>query len=168
MGAANDFWDDSDYFTGPPIDADMVGSAEQLFGYKLPTSYVRLLETRNGGSPLRSCFPTTAPTSWAKDHIALSGIRGIGGEWGIDSPELGTIPMAREWGYPSIGIIVGECPSAGHDVVMLDYSLCGPTGEPRVVHVDMQCHSPRVTVLADTFQAFLDGLVDCDRYEDEV
>lgn len=160
------FWKDDDYFTGPPLTDDMVDRAERMLGLKLPGSYIRLLYTRNGGSPARDCFPTPTPTSWAPDHVALSGIRGIGGTWGIDSPALGTAQMILEWGYPDIGVIVGECPSAGHDVVMLDYSRCGPTGEPRVVHVDLDHPSTRITPLADNFQAFVDGLVPASRYED--
>ena len=162
------FWTDSDYFTGPPLEDRMVRAAEQLLGYKLPSSYVRLLRSRNGGTPIRNCFPTSTPTSWAQDHVAISGIRGIGGEWGIDSPSLGSLPMIAEWGYPAIGIVVGECPSAGHDVVMLDYSLCGKDGEPRVVHVETECASPQITVLAGDFRSFIDGLVNGSIYEIEV
>ena len=168
MTDMDDFWTESDYFTGPPLTAALVRHAEELLSYKLPESYVRLLQTRNGGTPIRDCFPTLGPTSWAEDHIALSGIRGIGGEWGIDSPDLGTIPMIQEWGYPKVGIIVGECPSAGHDVVMLDYSQCGPAGEPQVVHVETERASPQVTVLANDFQAFINGMVVGSRYDTAV
>ena len=161
----NDFWTDDGYFTGPPLRDEMVRAAEALLGYTLPVSYLNLLRSRNGGTPVRTCFPTTTPTSWAEDHIALTGIRGIGGQWGIDSPELGNACMIEEWGYPDIGIVVGECPSAGHDVVMLDYSMCGPSGEPRVVHVETECSVPRITLLAGDFQAFVDGLVDRSEYD---
>ena len=165
MSDVDEFWSEDAYFTGPTLTGDMVRQAEELLGYKLPSSYVSLLKTRNGGTPARDCFPTAVPTSWAKDHIALSGIRGIGGDWGIDAPGSGTITMIREWGYPDLGVIVGECPSAGHDVVMLDYSQCGPAGEPQVVHVETECLVPQVTILADNFQAFLDGLVDGSGYD---
>ena len=168
MTDMDDFWTESDYFTGPALMDDMVRRAEDLLGYRLPESYIRLLRSRNGGSPARDCFPTSNSTSWAEDHIALSGIRGIDGEWGIDSPSLGTIPMIQEWGYPNIGIVVGECPSAGHDVVMLDYSQCGPAGEPRVIHVEIECSSPQITFLANDFQAFISGLVHGSRYDAEV
>lgn len=160
----NSFWDDSDYFTGPALTTGAVVEAEANLGYKLPKSYLELLQSRNGGTPRRDCFPTSSPTSWAEDHIALSGIRGIGGEWGIDSPTLGSQVMIQEWGYPQVGVVVGECPSAGHDVVMLDYSICGPTGEPRVIHVEMKRGSPKITVLAAEFASFIDGLVDSDMF----
>ena len=141
------FWDASeDYFTGPALTEEMIRSAESRLGNKLPDSYVRILRVRNGGTPLRCCFPTVEPTSWARDHIRISGIRGIGGEWGIDSDTLGSAYMIRQWGYPNVGIVVGECPSAGHDVVMLDYSDCGPRGEPRVIHVETESAEPQVLV----------------------
>lgn len=162
------FWTDSNYYTGSPLDNGMIHSAEQSLGYKLPSSYIRLLGSRNGGTPSRDCFPTSTPTSWANDHVAISGIRGIGGERGIDSPSLGSLSMIKEWGYPNIGIVIGECPSAGHDVVMLDYSLCGKDGEPRVIHVETECASPQITVLASDFQSFIDGLVNGSIYETAV
>jgi SMI1-KNR4 cell-wall len=158
MTNLSDFWTDDRYFTGPTLSEEMIARAEALLGYKLPHSYLNLLRTRNGGSPRRDCFPTEVPTSWATDHIALSGIRGIGGEWGIDSPSLGSAAMIAQWGYPRSGVVVGECPSAGHDVVMLDYSTCGPEGEPRVVHVETEADTPVITVLAQDFGAFVAGL----------
>jgi len=159
------FWDDSDYFTGPALTAESVAGAEASLGYSLPAAYVELLRSRNGGCPRRDCFPTATPTSWADDHIALSGIRGIGGEWGIDSPTLGSEVMIKEWGYPRIGIVVGECPSAGHDVVMLDYSLCGQHGEPQVIHVETERDSPEITVLAPNFAKFIEGLVTAETFD---
>jgi len=154
----SDFWTDKEYFKGPPLTDDLVAQAEAKLGYRLPRSYLNLLRTQNGGTPRKDCFPTETPTSWAEDHIAISGIRGIGGEWGIDSPSLGSEAMIREWGYPNIGVVVGECPSAGHDVVMLDYTQCGHQGEPRVVHVETEIDSPQITVLASDFADFIAGL----------
>jgi hypothetical protein len=172
MSQSDDFWDDpfddSNYFTGPPLTEAMIQAAETTVGYKLPQSYLRLIRIKNGGSLKRDCFPTDVPTSWAKDHVALSGILGIGGEWGIDSKTLGSRKMIPEWGYPDVGIVVGECPSAGHDVIMLDYSKCGHEGEPRVVHVETETSdAPEVLVLALDFETFLRGLVESSRYEQE-
>ncbi|MBK1690434.1 hypothetical protein CKO37_23345 [Rubrivivax gelatinosus] len=158
MTLASDFWADDEYFMSPPLTEDRIASAQARLGYKLPGSYLELLRTQNGGTPRRNSFPTTTPTSWAADHIAVTGIRGIGGEWGIDSPDLGSAAMINEWGYPKIGVVVAECPSAGHDVVMLDYTQCGPQGEPRVVHVETESDPPHVTVLASSFAHFLAGL----------
>jgi hypothetical protein len=41
---------------------------------------------------------------------------------------------------------------------MLDYSECGPTGEPAVAHVDEDRVPRRV---AATFEQFVAALVDC-------
>lgn len=164
---SDDFWDDSDEFTGSPLTAEMIQAAEKSLGYKLPESYLRLLRIQNGGTPNRCCFPTNVPTSWADDHIEICGIRGIGGEWGIDAVELGSRAMIQNWGYPNVGIVIGETPSAGHDTVMLDYSLCGPQGEPHVIHVETEDISPTTLVLAPDFATFIDGLVSCDQFEIE-
>lgn len=74
------FWDASeDYFTGPPLTEDLIRSAESALGYKLPDSYLAILRLRNGGTPLRCCFPTVEPTSWAKDHMLKPSARNPGG-----------------------------------------------------------------------------------------
>lgn len=163
----DDFWDDSDEYTGPPLTDAMIRAAEQSLGYKLPESYLRLIRVRNGGTPQRCCFPTQEPTSWAEDHIEISAILGIGGEGGIDSEDLGSRYMIEEWGYPDVGVVICDTPSAGHDTVMLDYSECGPQGEPRVIHVETEGDEPAVLVLAPNFEAFVRGLVDCSRFEEE-
>lgn len=66
--------------------------------------------------------------------------------------------MQEEWGYPTFGICICNCPSAGHDMIMLDYRECGPHGEPSVVHVDQE-DDYRVTPLAPDFETFVRGLV---------
>lgn len=172
MNQPDNFWDDPfddlDYFTGPPLTEAMIQTAEAKLGYKLPQSYIRLLTIKNGGSLKRDCFPTNVPTSWAEDHAALSGIRGIGSQWGIDSETLGSREMIQEWGYPNVGIVVGECPSSGHNVIMLDYSECGPQGEPRVILVETETSdAPDVLILAPDFETFLRGLVEASHFDKE-
>ncbi len=161
--AWSDFFDASTHYTGPPLADAMVASAERALGYALPASYLRLLRVKNGGCPRRQCFPTGG-THWSDNHVRLVTVFGIGGSWGIDSDECGTRHMIEQAGLPEIGIVVGMTPTAGHDAIMLDYSVCGPQGEPRVVHVDPE--DDLSAVLAPDFEAFLGGLVDCRAYDE--
>ena len=78
------FWEDSayaleEYVNKPPSD-ELIASVEQELGYKLPISYIWLMKQHNGGIPVNTCFPTDVPASWAKDHVAITGIFGIGRE----------------------------------------------------------------------------------------
>ncbi|WP_327240613.1 SMI1/KNR4 family protein [Streptomyces sp. NBC_01318] len=119
-----------------------------------------MLLHRNGGAPQRRCCPTTFPTSWADDHFEISGILGIGGSWGIDSSSgRGSSYLISEWEYPDIGVVIRDTPSAGHGAVMLDYSECGPEGEPAVAYIDEDRIPRRAT---QSFGDFLAQLVACD------
>ncbi len=146
-----------DDHTGPPLTDEMIGAAEQALGYKLPAYYLRFLWLRNGGYPARCRFPTDAPTSWANDHIQITTLYGVGTDRGIgQSPQL-----VRERGYPPVGIVIADTPSGCDDAVMLDYSRCGPAGEPRVIYVE-SFGGPNVTVLAPDFESFVNGLVEAE------
>ncbi|MEI5583961.1 MULTISPECIES: SMI1/KNR4 family protein [unclassified Agromyces] len=155
-----DPFEPDDYYTGPRLQPGMVEAAERHLGVRLPRAYTELLRQRNGGTPLRRCFPTDLPTSWAPDHFEISAIRGIGGAWGIDSTEgLGSIDMIAEWGYPAIGVVICDTPSGGHDAVMLDYSGSGPDGDPSVAYVDEDRIPRRI---AASFDEFFSRLIRCD------
>ena len=65
--------------------------------------------------------------------------------------------MIAEWEYPAIGVAICDCPSAGHDMIFLDYRACGSQGEPAVVHVDQE-NDYKITHLADSFEEFIRGL----------
>ncbi len=167
-----DFWNDSQYAnesyqSAPPTD-ELINSIEQELGYKLPSSYIQLMKHQNGGVPKNTNFPTEEPTSWAEDHIAITGIMGIGREKSYSlCGDLGSQFMIEEWGYPDIGVVICDCPSAGHDVVMLDYRACGREGEPEVVHVDQE-DDYEITFLADNFEDFIRGLVSDEAYDTSV
>ena len=155
------FFTNSAYYTGPHLTDAMVRAAEARLGFTLPTSYVQLLRERNGGVPRRRCIRSGYATSWAPDHVEIAGILGIGGPRGIDTPKgPSSQEMIQAWGYPPIGVVICDTPSAGHDTVMLDYS--GPQSEPSVVYVD-EDREPKL--LAATFSTFIEQLRDCQDFE---
>lgn len=151
----------SDTATAPPPSPDEVADIEAELGVRLPQAWVDLAtRERNGGRLRRTVHPSPSPTSWAEDHVAVTTLfsisrhpsHGIAGASG-QSLWLG------EWGYPPIGVYLADCPSAGHDLIALDYRSCGPDGEPPVVHVDQEWDHA-VTVLAPSFADFINGLVE--------
>jgi len=152
------FFIEDDYFTGPLLNDELVRNAEHALGVRLPRRYLELLRERNGGVPSCRCIPVEGPTSWAENHVEVLALRGIAGQWGIDAPGLGSKHMIDEWGYPSIGVVICEMPSGGHDAVMLDYSKCGPTGEPSVAYID---EDRSVCTIAGSFSEFLSKLEPC-------
>lgn len=165
----SNFWDDDDYarknyISDIPSDK-LIAEIEEELGYKLPASYIWLMKQHNGGIPFNTCFPSDSPTSWAEDHIAITGIFGIGREKDYSlCGGLGSKFMIDEWGYPEIGVAICDCPSAGHDMIFLDYRKCGPQGEPSVVHIDQECDY-KITPLADNFEEFIRGLENEEEYE---
>jgi len=166
MAAANvwlDFFDANTHYTGPRLTDAMAAAAERTLGYALPASYLKLIRVKNGGVPRRQCYPTSG-SHWSDNHVRIVTVFGIGGQWGIDSEEFGSRHWIEQAGLPEIGIAVGMTPTAGHDAIMLDYSVCGPKGEPRVVFVDPE--DDLTAVLAADFAEFLGGLVDCRPYDE--
>ena len=137
----------------PPLKAVMVRAAEKALGYRLPTAYVEMLKVCNGAALKRSVFPTKKCPRWADDHVAFEQVMGIGGDWGIDG-ETGSAYLITEWDYPNVGVVIS---SDGHTAFMLDYSKCGPEGEPQVIWIDTETASgkPDVVVLAPDFGTFL-------------
>lgn len=151
----------SDFYRGPDLTRDDVDAAEAVLGFTLPAAYVDLLFEQNGGSLGAGCFPTEFPTSWAPTHIQIDAIRGIGGEWGIESEgPRGSRSMIDEWDYPAIGVVICEMPSGGHDAVMLDYTT--GADEPAVAYVD-EDRIPRI--LARSVAEFIDALVPCEWFD---
>lgn len=164
--ALTDVFGDSTFYAGPPLTDDMLRDAEAALGFRLPAAHIELLRFRNGGGLRRTVCPTDFPTSWAQDHFAVQVLQGIGGRWGIDpTSELGgSAYLISEWDYPDIGVVFCMCPSAGHDVVMLDYSACGPDGEPSVAYID-EDRIPRT--VAASFVEFIERLEPERTIEDE-
>lgn len=157
-----DFWEDSDYarreYAGSPLTDDAIAKVENELGYKLPRAYIELSRHQNGGIPKRTNHRTMERTSWAPDHIAITGIYSIGREKSCSlCGKCGSRFWIEEWGYPPIGVYFADCPSAGHDMLCLDYREGGPQGEPRVVHVDQEWDY-KITLVAENFESFIKGL----------
>ena len=163
------FWQDCDYskqeYVCEPLTRELILEIEYELGFKLPSSYITLMETQNGGGPRNTNAPSKTPTSWADDHVAITGIFGISRKkkWSLCG-SLGSRFMIHEWGYPDIGVYICDCPSAGHDMVALDYRKCGTNGEPEVVHVDQE-DDYKITFLASNFEEFLISLKHDDFYD---
>jgi hypothetical protein len=164
-----DFWEHSDFanetYVDAPLTDETVAAVEQQLRYNLPAAYVALMKSQNGGTPKRTNHRTSERTTWAKDHIAITGIFAIGD--GKDCSlcgENGSKFWIDEWGYPPIGVYFADCPSAGHDMLCLDYRACGPNGEPSVVHVDQE-RDYKITFVAPNFEAFIRELQDDDAFQ---
>ncbi len=164
------FWGNSEYalkeyVSDSPSDK-LIQKTEKELGYKLPGSYIELMNNQNGGIPINQCFPTNGKTTWAEDHVAIHGILGVGSTKTYTlCGELGSQFMIKEWGYPAIGVYFADCPSAGHDMICFDYRECGNEGEPKVVHVDQESDY-LITTLANNFEEFIKGLVNESQFED--
>jgi hypothetical protein len=146
-----------------PADDALVRSIELELGVTLPEAYISLSRIHNGGILAKTAHPTSTPTSWAKGHVAVYSLAAIGrtAEFSLCG-EVGSKFWVEEWGYPDIGVYFADCPSAGHDMLALDYSA---PGEPRVVHIDQET-GYRITLVAPDFGTFLTGLVDEDEFPD--
>ena len=163
------FWKQSEYasksYVSAPPTSETIASVEAELGYKLPASYVELMRNQNGGIPNRCAFPTQQRTSWAEDHVAITGLFSLGREKMYSlCGEHGSRFMIEEWGYPNIGIYFADCPSAGHDMIGLDYRQCGKDGEPQIIHVDQE-YDYKITFLAPDFETFIKGLVDDSQFD---
>jgi hypothetical protein len=164
-----DFWEDSDYakkeYVGPTFTDLDVARVEKELGYKLPKSYIVLMRNQNGGIPKRTNHKTSERTSWAEDHVSITGIYSIGKDKTYSlCGEFNSSFWVDEWGYPKIGIYFADCPSAGHDMLCLDYRACGPSGEPQVVHIDQE-RNYKITLVAKSFESFIRGLEGDDAFE---
>ena len=165
----SDFWEESDYaneeYVGKSLTDELVKLVEDELGYTLPKAYIELLKYQNGGIPKKTNHRISESTSWAENHIAITGI------FGIDKAKryslggsFGSRFWIDEWDYPSIGIYFCDCPSAGHDMICLDYRKCGNQGEPQVVHIDQEADY-KITFIAENFENFIRGLENDDNLQ---
>lgn len=163
-------WKDCDYsresYIEPAPSPLLIASVEsELGGYILPAAYIELAQLQNGGVLQRDCYPLDEPTSWGEDEIGVTGILAIGRKSQLSlCGWMGSKFWEDLWDYPPIGIYFATTISSGHQMLALDYSLCGKQGEPRVVLVDQE-DDYSITVVAPDFATFIRGLV-VDKYND--
>jgi hypothetical protein len=157
---------DARYIDAPLTD-EKVSHVERALEYTLPAAYVAMARSQNGGIPNRTIHRLTAPTTRAQDHIEVSGIFGIGSaQESTLCGSSGSPFWIEDWEYPPIGVYFADCPSAGHDMLCLDYRKCGPKGEPAVVHVDQE-REYVITLVAPDFESFVRGLVGFNEFRAE-
>ncbi|MEW2290704.1 SMI1/KNR4 family protein [Streptomyces sp. NPDC047841] len=152
------FWDGStEYGVQPPLTDQRVQQAEQALKAALPASLLGLLRQRNGGrvaAGLRA-FPTSAPTSWADDHVPFAYLMGIG-QRDRTLSLLDSAYLIEEWGLPtSLVLLSGDGPCW----IGLDYRT-GPTPTVGWFDADSGLEPP----LAASFQDFVEGLTDPGTY----
>jgi hypothetical protein len=163
-------WNDSayslkSYVESPPNDESIASIEEDLGGFRLPAAYVELARMHNGGLLRRSCHPMDEPTGWAEDHIVITGLYAIGRTSRHSlCGNTGSKFWEEEWGYPPIGVYIADTPTAGHEMIALDYRECGKHGEPRVVYVDQE-NDYNITCVAPDFAAFIRALVSEEEYD---
>jgi len=65
----SNFWKESEYYdreyTDNPLNQDKIDLVEKRLGYKLPAAYIKFMNHRNGGAPVKFCHRTSTSTSWA-------------------------------------------------------------------------------------------------------
>jgi hypothetical protein len=153
------FWEESDYATKNYVcespTPEIIETIEKELGFKLPQSYIHFMQKQNGGVPLKNVFYSDDEDD---DGIYIHGFFGIGKDKPYTlSGERGSRFWIDEWEYPNDGIYICDCPSGGHDMILLDYSKCGKNGEPEVVHIDQEGDYEK-TFIAKDFATFVNGL----------
>lgn len=151
-----DFWNNSDWAAprvGSPLTRQMVDMAESALGYKLPASYIELMQLHNGGVLQKNFF---LPSDPVRSAVYLNAILGLDparqyslcGEWGSRR-------CINKWGYPDYGIYFGDTLSGGHEMFLMDYRS---GGEPEILLVDQELDY-RITFVAKNFETFIKGLL---------
>ncbi len=157
------FWDDDrlaleEYVDEAPSDT-LIASVETELGYRLPETYLALMKQHNGGIPYATCYPLPKTEDSEKDYVEITGFLSIGRKKSNSLCGTAGNKLFKEgWHYPDYGVYICDCPSAGFDLILLDYRQCGPDGEPSVAYVDME--KRQVITLAPDFATFLQGLVE--------
>ena len=164
----NDRYSLKEHVGKTPTDEDFE-KVEKELGYRLPESYKVLMRIQNGGELRKNNFEGSFKRTWASGSFDIEYISGVDSSKRYSlCGEFGSKFWIEEWKYPNIGIAICGTSSGGHDMIFLDYSDCGPEGEPCVVHIDQE-GGYEITYLADNFKDFVDRLFPSldDEYEDD-
>ena len=164
----NDKYSLKEYVGKTPTDEDFE-KVEKDLGYRLPESYKVLMRIQNGGELRKNNFEGSFKRNWTSGSFDIEYISGVDSSKRYSlCGEFGSKCWIVEWTYPQLGIAICGTSSGGHDMIFLDYSDCGPEGEPCVVHIDQE-GGYEITYLADNFKDFVDGLFPSldDEYEDD-
>jgi hypothetical protein len=147
------FWDETDKVP-PPLTTEFIQQAEQQLAVHLPVELLALLRQQNGGYTRGFVYPMAHPTSWAENHVPFDELFGLVPSDKGAMSILDTAYLTEEWGLPEKQVLLcGD----GHWFITLDYRH-GP--EPRVAWIDTELDED--VPVADSFPAFLVGLVDRD------
>ena len=153
------FWAKDQYsIDNEVVTNEKILEVEKKTGFKLPPSLIEILKIKNGGTPNCLAFPTKTQTTWSHNHIQITNFCSL--------KEIANIQLRDEWQYLSTGLVICDCPSGGHDVVMMDYSECGPNGDPKIIHYDQEME--QTTFLCNNFIEFVEGLLPTSYFDDEL
>ncbi|HGJ4158647.1 TPA: DUF4303 domain-containing protein [Salmonella enterica subsp. enterica serovar Grumpensis] len=160
------FWKDNAEskkdFISQDTSAEIIQQCEEQLGFKLPDSYITLMKGHNGGILGRDVFQKKDANGKIIKSVICEFLNAIGGE-----KHFSLMSDWSKWirkGYNS-GILIGlHMPDSGYGKqYYLDYSLCGPQGEPRVIcHTRIWRDNTTQEIdfeLAETFESFVKGLV---------
>ena len=140
MGATADtIWQIPAYlpYVQPPLTEEIVASAEKEIGYKLPTAYLNLLKTQNGGY-IRFVLPEMV-------HRSIAGI----GPHYRSLTRFDLDDCQEQVSYPLQGLVPFD--GDGHWFLCLDYRRDPDT--PAVTYADIELD--RESRVADTFADYL-------------
>ena len=152
-------WYEGDYFGKEEYECDEILSddfieeIEKDLGFKLPESYIFLMKKHNGGILSKTCVHINRK----KRYSDIEGIFGLG------KNKSCSICEANKDKYYFEENLIAICSSnSGHAKIYLDYSICEPNEEPRVIAIDdelmMDGLNPKPLVLADNFESFIKAL----------
>ncbi|MDR1051635.1 MAG: SMI1/KNR4 family protein [Deltaproteobacteria bacterium] len=170
----DNFWNPGDPagagYEGASLTPEMVASAEKKFGFKLPLSYVRLLEKQNGGaSVLTAGFLENPELPFDEFVFPFKAFLGLddGAKYSLGRGRVQD--LAEKYGLNKFGLVVCDPLDNDDDLLFLDYRENGKYGEPYVMcarrgnsPADWVCH-----VAAKDFETFAKSLITYEKAMEE-